>query len=200
MNPYGQEYTNRQVNRSSLRKFARRLYLRHVQKYVSGATVDFGCGTGEMLRRLPAGSVGLEINAISVAYCRTRGLPAYLYDPEKDDYALSMLIPGVYQTFVMLHVLEHLDRANDVLARILSSCNWLGIKRAIIVVPGEKGFAFDRTHRTFIDGKYIIDHNLETIGVYGISKMKYFPFNSSRIGRYITHNELVIIYDAIPKC
>ena len=48
-----------QLDRSPLRKLLRRPYLRAAAGFVEGAAVDLGCGVGELLSRLPAGSMGL---------------------------------------------------------------------------------------------------------------------------------------------
>ena len=63
---YGSEYTEYQSNRSRIRKLARTPWLRAAEAYVEGPAVDLGCGVGELLARLPAGSMGLEINRSTI--------------------------------------------------------------------------------------------------------------------------------------
>jgi hypothetical protein len=165
--------------------------------YVKGATIDFGCGAGLLLARLPPGSIGIEINEASVRYCRDAGLDVRLYDPAADNYTFKTLNfeYGKYRPLVMSHVLEHLEDPNGAFRRILSSCNALGIERIILVVPGLKGFRSDRTHKTFIDEEYLTDHSLWKVVTYSVTKKEYFPFPCSRAGKHFTHNELRLIYD-----
>jgi hypothetical protein len=159
--------------------------------------MDFGCGAGLLMARLPQGSIGLEINEASVRYCRDAGLDVRLYDPAADNYTFKTLNleDGKYGTLVMSHVLEHLEDPNGTFRRILSSCNALGIQRIILVVPGLKGFRSDGTHRTFIDEKYLTEHSLREVATYRVTKKEYFPLPCSWAGRHFTHNELRVIYD-----
>jgi hypothetical protein len=57
----------------------------------------------------------------------------------------------------MNHVLEHIEHADLVIARIFESCYRLGISRIIFTVSGFKGFKSDPTHRTFIDVRYLFE-------------------------------------------
>ncbi|HEY0708378.1 MAG TPA: methionine biosynthesis protein MetW, partial [Polyangia bacterium] len=84
---YDQRYTAYQSDRSFARKWVRGFYLRSAAALLKGPTIDFGCGVGELLTRLPKGSVGLEINPATVEHCRGRGLDVVLYDADGDDWA-----------------------------------------------------------------------------------------------------------------
>jgi len=95
----------------------------------------------------------------------------------------------------MSQVLEHLEDPNGTFRRILSSCNALGIERAILVVPGMKGFRSDGTHKIFIDEEYLTEHSLWRVLTYSVTKKEYFPFPCSWAGRHFTHNELRATYD-----
>ena len=192
---YGQEYTDYQAKRSHWRKVLRRFYLRHALKHIAGKTIDFGCGTGELLRLLPSGSVGLEINQASVAYCQDQKLAVALYQPEEDGYKFGFLPVNTYRTFVMVHVLEHLAGAGNIMRCIFASCDRLGIERIVIVVPGMKGFAGDPTHKTFVNKQYIQDNGLAFLSGYYLKREKYFPVNLSWVGKVCKHNEYLIIYE-----
>ncbi len=193
--PYSQDYTDYQLKRSRIRKRIRQLYFRHTLKYVNGKTIDFGCGIGELLARLPEGSIGLEVNETSVEYCKRIGLDARLYQPELDGYEFKGHENSGFKTFIMAHVLEHIENAHDVFRTILQFCNRLGIERVIIVVPGIKGFYFDKTHRTFIDYQFFEKNGLNPVHGYSITKKEYFPLNFSWIGRFFIYHELIIVYD-----
>jgi len=194
-NLYGCSYAAYQLNRSALRKSIRRLYLRNIRRLIEGPAIDFGCGVGELLQILPAGSVGLEINESAVRHCRSRGMDVRLYDPASDGYQFNGLEPGVFRSFVMSHVLEHLDQPMSVAGSIFTSCARLAIPRIIFVVPGVKGFRSDKTHRTFIDGSFFAGR----VGEYRKLSAAYFPVNVKLIGSFFTHHELVVVYDRQDK-
>ena len=192
---YSQEYFEYLRNRGSLRKFIRRFYLRDIRKYCMGKTIDFGCGTGELLSMLPAGSVGLEINRVAVEFCKSQGLDVRQYHLGEDDYRFEMITKGDYNTFTMNHVLEHIENSNAIIQKIFESCNRLGIKRIVFTVPGHKGFRSDKTHITFIDKKYFENNGLLDNKYYHLIISKYFPVNSAKFSRYFTHNELRLVFD-----
>lgn len=192
---YSIDYTNRQSNRSPLRKFIRKFYLSHTLNLSRGLAIDFGCGIGELLGLLPEGSLGLEVNKASVSYCKNLNMNVSLYDPDEDDYNFSFLKENRFDTFIMSHVLEHLENPKDVLLKIMSACNRLGIKRIIIVVPGYKGFLYDKTHKTFINKDFIKEKDLLTTKYFDLISLNYFPFNLESVGRIFTHNETVFVYE-----
>jgi len=192
---YNQGYTDYQLHRNSVRRFIRRSYMRHTASFVHGKAIDFGCGVGDLLKILPSGSIGLEINRATVDYCRSIGLNVRYYDLVQDAYRFAFLEAGVFSTFIMSHVLEHLDNADRVIREIFMSCERLGIRRIILVVPGEKGFAYDKTHRTFIDKSYLQRNNLQNVHGYDIALMRHYPLNAAWVGKYFTHNELLVVFD-----
>ncbi|MEO8407474.1 MAG: hypothetical protein ABI476_03505, partial [Oxalobacteraceae bacterium] len=73
-------------SRHPLRKSIKFFYLKNILRDVVGKTIDFGCGAGQLLTGLPAGSVGLEVNPHLVDALRKAGLNAQRYDPEDDFY------------------------------------------------------------------------------------------------------------------
>lgn len=189
---YNESYTAYQVNRNFIRKTIRKLYLKNILKHVKGRAIDFGCGSGELLHLLSDGSMGIDINEYSVKYCVESGLKAILYSPAVDNYEFHFIQPSSYQTFIMSHVLEHLENPFEILTRIFSSCKRLNIERIIIVVPGKKGFTHDPTHRTFIDSNFL--KHFDGKEGFKIIYMKYFPVNLESAGNFLTHNELVTIF------
>lgn len=58
MTEFDERYTSYQTDRAPLRKLVRKIYLRSAQSLLRGPTLDFGCGVGELLGRLPEGSRG----------------------------------------------------------------------------------------------------------------------------------------------
>jgi SAM-dependent methyltransferase len=117
---------------------ALRWYVRMVRRYVGGGPyLDFGCGTGHLVRRLAAhgAAAGFEISPYSAATARRTA-------PDCPVYTTMDEIPsGTYQGLTAVHVLEHLDDATaaDVLAcwrRVLVPGG-----RALVVMPDPAGRA-----------------------------------------------------------
>lgn len=192
---FDEQYTRYQADRGVLRRMVRSVYLRHTLKRVQGRTIDFGCGIGELLALLPSGSAGYEVNEASVQYCRRSGLDVRLYRPDVDGYRLNDCQAGQFETFVMMHVLEHLQDAPAVLRTLARSCSRLGISRMILVVPGRKGFLHDPTHATFINRAFLAEHGLANLEGYRIVETTYFPIPREWGGEGFTHNEMMVVYD-----
>jgi SAM-dependent methyltransferase len=192
---FDQQYTDYQLNRSVIRKMIRKGYLYYHRSLGIGTALDFGCGIGELLSILPEGSRGLEVNPASVKYCQSQGLNVDSYDAKTDDYQLKVIPANTYQTFYMCEVLEHLDHPEKVLGKILDSCNIKGFNRIILVVPGKKGFAFDPTHKIFIDKKFLNHHGFARHKNWRLSQLSFFPFNFKKIGEYFTYNQTVVVFN-----
>ena len=195
---FGIHYATEQLRRSRhpLRQIIKSFYLDNILRDVTGKTIDFGCGAGQLLARLPVGSVGLEANPHLVAALCTSGLNSQQYD-DGDNFSFVDFPCGHYQTFVMAHVLEHFDDAGKILKKILHSCARIGIERAIIVVPGAKGYKSDRTHKTFVNWNYLKEHGLLNCEGYAAKKVSYFPINNESIGKYLIFHELKLTYEKI---
>ncbi len=195
---YGESYVRYQTKkRSWLRQLVRSAYLREVLKHVTGPAIDFGCGTGELLELLPKGSMGLEINPAAVKFCREKGLNVVQYDTEIDAHAFSFCKPGAYSALILSHVLEHLDEPDKALQTMIRSCARLGIGSIVVVVPGKKGFAFDRTHRTFVSELYLKQHALWHGDHFRMVKRYYFPVNLSWFGNAYAFNEMHVLYSLV---
>ena len=196
---FNEEYAAIQVRRSRnpLRRLVRYWYLSDILKHLNGPGIDFGCGAGDLLARMPVGSIGLEINPVAVDYCRGRGLDAHLYDPEKDAYQLGEIRSGTYKCVVFTHVLEHLESPDDVLRCVMRSCKRIGVSRVVITQPCEKGFKFDKTHRTFVDPAYFSEKGLYEAEGFRVSSEYRFPLNVKWLGSYYTFHEWRVVFDRI---
>lgn len=192
---FDQGYTDYQVNRSLLRKWVRRAYLRSAALQLTGPTLDFGCGVGELLERLPAGSRGLEYNRTTVEFCRRKGLQVDAYDGFADDWGLSVLAPGShFDSMVISHVLEHLEEPARILQRLLLAGQRLGVRRVLAVVPGGAGFRIDPTHRTFVDRALLVDAEVVEGTGFSVQRTGYFPGNLRALGDWFPHHELQVLY------
>jgi len=195
---YNQRYTNYQIKkRSRIRQRLRNIYLDASLRLSEGLAIDFGCGPGELLDRLPAGSIGLDINPSTIEYCIKKGLNVQLYEPEKDKFQLNKFTIEKYNTLILSHVLEHIPNPERVLRILLKSAHRLRIKKIIIIVPGKKGFLFDKTHITNIDSDFFPNHNLSEFQGYKIITQRYFPINIKFLSHFITHFEHHLVYKSI---
>lgn len=190
---YGSAYTAYQTNRSALRKFVRRLYLNSAAKALIGPTLDFGCGVGELLARLPKGSKGLEYNHVSVDFCRQKGLDVEWYDGYADNWRLSALPDELrLQSMVVSHVLEHLEDPMDVLRALLQWAESAGVRRVLIIVPGRAGYDSDATHRTYVDWN-MLRNFLDTEKRWVVARRNYFPINVEKMGDLFRYSELQVL-------
>lgn len=195
MTGFDSEYTEYQTNRSLLRKWVRRAYLRSARSQLRGATLDFGCGVGELLARLPSGSMGLEYNQATVEHCRGKGLSVCWYDGMDDDWQLSAVPQGRrFESMIVSHVLEHLDEPAPILRKLLSAGRRLGIGRVLVIVPGRAGYRIDSTHRTFIDRAMLADKGVVEGTGFAMQRARYFPGNLRAIGDWFPHHELQVLY------
>ncbi len=200
MGDYGEDYARYQLERSGFRKAVRKIYLQSAASQLKGPTVDLGCGVGELLSRLPDGSIGLDVNPVSVAHCRRRELEAHVYDGEADDWSLSPLDGRTdLQSLVISHVLEHLDEPMDKLSRLLGACSRIGIERVLVIVPGRRGFASDATHRTFINAAMLSTPVTTNRAGFSLTSTRHFPLNVAVVGKFFTHLELQAIFDSRAK-
>lgn len=189
------DYTDYQLRRSALRRWVRKAYLAAAARKLQGATLDFGCGVGELLARLPAGSMGVEYNASSVAFCRTQGLDVMRYDGFADDWSLSTLPPGRrFTSLVISHVLEHLEQPGYVLTRLLSAAAGVGVERVLVIVPGRAGYRIDTTHVTFVDLDMLRQQGVVADTGFKMASAGYFPFDWRRPGDWFPHHELQVLY------
>ncbi|MEY2571650.1 MAG: hypothetical protein QOE63_2000 [Acidimicrobiaceae bacterium] len=102
-------------------------YVRMLRRYCGeGPYLDFGCGTGHLLRRMSehGDAAGFEISPYSAATARDTAPGCTVY------IALDDIPSGAFHALTSIHVLEHLD---DPTVRAVLAC-W---RRAL--VPGGRG-------------------------------------------------------------
>lgn len=191
---YAMEQIDR--SRSPLRKFIKSFYIKDILRHVKGPTIDFGCGAGQLLQKLPAGSVGLEVNPSLINYLKNNGLNVEKYDPSLDKFNLLQLVGGKYKTFVISHVLEHFQDPILILESLLPALNRLGVTRLIINVPCHKGYLSDSTHQTYVDLNYVKATTVFEDNKFNLTKAYYFPVDNTSLGDFFIYNQLDLIYDA----
>ena len=196
---YDDNYAMKQIlkKESYLRPLIKRFYLNRVLKYVNGPTVDFGCGAGQLLERLPLGSVGVEVNPYLINYLEKNNLNVIknyqIHDNGIDLH--SFIKKNEYKCLVLSHIIEHFDNAKNVFLSILKDSGELGIERIIIVIPGLKGYKSDVTHKTFIDIQYLTGFDIEGVTNYKLIHSSYFPGNIKSLGSLFSYHELMMVYE-----
>ncbi len=194
---FDDDYAARQIARSEnpLRARVKQFYLDRILRQVDGPTVDIGCGAGQLLEQLPAGSLGLEVNPVLVQNLQARGLNVMPIVPDATRIDLGEVRPGTVRTAVLSHVLEHFADAASVLRRLLADCAALGISRLVVVVPGSAGFAKDDTHKTFVTLDYLAGQGLVEGAGFAMTHRSYFPGDMRSFGGLFAYHELMVVYD-----
>ena len=193
------DYAAEQLRRSRhpLRRLIKGFYIRNILRDVTGPSIDFGCGAGQLLACLPAGSIGLDVNPSLVESLQVKGLNAIHYDAESDRFLLTGLSENRYSTFIMAHVLEHFADAALILRTLLHSCRRLAIQRFILILPGWKGYLSDPTHKTFVDRRYLQRAGLLSCEGFTLRHARYFPIDHEAVGRYFVFHELIAVFDSM---
>lgn len=114
---------------------ALRWYTRVARRAGPGPYLDFGCGTGHLLRRL-AGlgpAAGFEVSPWAAAAARTTAPGTTVYE------RLDDVPTGGFGVVLAVHVLEHLD--DDAVATALRACHRVLRPggRALVVTPDPAG-------------------------------------------------------------
>jgi SAM-dependent methyltransferase len=138
------EYFAYLKTRSNLGKLYRKYWLYPtLSRYLKGRTLDIGCGLGDMLA-YRALTTGVDINPLTVDYCRDHGLDAHLMLPDQlpfqNKYFDSVLLDNVF---------EHLENPNQLLGEIGRVLRDDG--KLLFGVPGKHGWLSDSDHKVNYD-------------------------------------------------
>lgn len=82
-----------------------------------GKYLDVGCGTGLILRHLPPGAVGIDLNPRHLLRAQKHAPHATVQQADAEHLPFD---PGSFSTVVCTEVLEHLVHPEDALAGIMS--------------------------------------------------------------------------------
>ncbi len=162
-------------------------YALHLRSLRLGRTLDVGCGLGRNLKHLPAGSVGVDHNAVSVAHCRARGLTACTV--EELPGLLQSRVTG-FDSVLLAHVVEHMGEpeGDALLASVLPNLRPGG--RLVLITPQERGYATDATHVRFVD-THALSVLTDRQGLV-VQRSYSFPFPRAA-GRAFAYNEFVLL-------
>jgi 2-polyprenyl-3-methyl-5-hydroxy-6-metoxy-1,4-benzoquinol methylase len=162
-------------------------YYWNILRLQPGKTLDIGCGVGRILKKLPAGSVGVDHNKYSIDYAKARGLQAFVPSEFLDSKKYKR---QKFDSILLSHVLEHMTVA-DAVALLKTYLPYLTKNGQVIVIcPQERGYASDSTHVTFMD-QAKIDSVFKQIG---LEPRRSYSFPLPRLfGKAFTYNEFVSV-------
>jgi 2-polyprenyl-3-methyl-5-hydroxy-6-metoxy-1,4-benzoquinol methylase len=192
----GREYADRLVRLRSARWKhvidVQAPYRWNIRRLRLGRTLDIGCGIGRNLHHLGAGAVGVDHNADSVAVARSVGLTAYTGEEFRDS---PDAIPASYDTLLLAHVVEHMDRDNaiGILKDYLTFLKPAG--QVVFITPQEAGYRTDSTHVRFVDFAGAAD--LAAAIGFDVARQYSFPF-PRMAGRFFPYNEFVMVTRPAP--
>lgn len=162
-------------------------YQWNLRRLSLGRTLDVGCGIGRNRGSLGAGSIGVDHNEHSVAYCSSQGFEAYTPDdflqkfsPDKD----------VFDSLLIAHVFEHLTAEQDhvLLNQYLPYLRPGG--RVVIITPQEAGYASDSSHVEFMP----FDKIAAIVSALGLRTCTFYSFPFPRlVGRWFKYNEFIFV-------
>ena len=118
------------------------LYPRLVKR-LRGRCLDVGCGIGDMLLHRPD-TVGVDVNARTVAFCRSRGAQAVQMEPDRLPFDARS-----FDSVLMDNVLEHIADPGPLLGEVRRVLRPGG--RLLVGVPGRRGWDSDADHKVFYD-------------------------------------------------
>lgn len=184
-------YTNRLIRLSGSR--LKRIlnvqapYRWNIRRLVKGFVLDVGCGIGRNLDHLSGNGVGVDVNPLSVAEARQRGLTALtLSEFSSSEFAIE----NRFDSLLVAHVLEHME-PHEAMTLVGSYLSFVKSGGAIVVIcPQQRGYASDSTHVTYLTSQGIKEI-LRPLGLI-ITKSYSFPFPRF-VGRVFTHNETIVI-------
>lgn len=149
--------------------------------------VEIGSGTGSgLLGRFPRHVRGLEINPISVNYCRSLGLPVELIQ----ENAAFPIASGSVNCCVLDNVLEHIAHPQETLDECYRITQQGG--GLVVAVPGIRGFESDRDHKIFYDAEALksLDERWILQSIFSLP----FLFQSEKLSRSVKQYCLVATY------
>ncbi len=175
-------------SRSRLAWWYRKYYLYpRLGRHLSGRVLDVGCGIGDLLRCRP-GTVGVDINPQTVAFCRGQGLDVRLMSPDQLPFDAA-----AFDSVVLDNVLEHLADPDPLLGEIARVLVPGG--RLLVGVPGQRGYAADPDHKIYYDEAGLTDY-MTTQG-FRLRVLLHAPLRSARLDASMRQYCLYGVFDKL---
>lgn len=138
-------------------------------RHLSGTVLDVGCGIGDLLS-FRKDTVGTDINLRAVAWCRDKGHRAELMLPDVLPFGTAE-----FDGVIIDNVLEHIADPKALLAEVRRVLRSGG--RALIGVPGRRGYASDPDHKVFYDEAALVE--VMASAGFALRQLLPMPFRSS---------------------
>jgi SAM-dependent methyltransferase len=152
---------------------------------LNGKVLDVGCGIGDMLRARP-GTVGVDINPQTVAWCRSQGLDVHVMEPDRLPFADAQ-----FDAVVLDNVLEHIEVPQPLLGDIHRVLRPKG--RFIVGVPGVRGYASDPDHKVYYD-EDSLRHTVEATG-FRMQRLIRMPLPIAALSRWMPQYTVYGVFD-----
>ena len=163
-----------------------------VVKEIRGSLLDIGCGDGVYLKAYRGSKIGIDINAHNVDFCQRMGLPVHLSSIEEFE------TDEKFDTILLAHVLEHLDKPQETLWKAYSYLKLGG--RLIVVLPCLLCYLMSFNdlggHKQFIN-EYYVDYVLG--GQARCKKIKSSRFPPVPLPYVWQYQEKRLIYERVVK-
>ncbi len=148
-----------------------------ISRHLRSRVLDVGCGIGDMVR-YRGQTVGVDVNARAVDYCRGQGLTVQEMEPDVLPFR-----DAEFDGAILDNVLEHLEKPAPLLAEIHRVVRAGG--DFIVGVPGERGFASDPDHKRHYSETGLI-HCIQSAGFEALSVF-HQPFRSRLLDRHFSY-------------
>jgi SAM-dependent methyltransferase len=176
------------MRRSRLGGVYRRVFLYpRIGRRLSGRAVDVGCGIGDFLTFRP-GTVGVDINAHTVAWCKQRGLDARLMQPDTLPFE-----DASFDSALMDNVLEHIAEPSSLLQEVRRVLRPGG--RLLVGVPGLLGWDHDPDHKVHYD-ESSLDAALDAGGFAPLERFHAPLWRSPWLSRHVRQYCIFGLYQA----
>lgn len=137
---YGENHTRYPLECGFPRRIVRQLCHRFAVRPLPGTAMAFGCGFSELLKQLPAGSTGREVNPQPLDYRPVKELQARRYEDNEDPWHSNCWAGA--QAIVTSHVPDYLDQLLTRLSHMRRAGRPPGISRALLNRPADPDRAF----------------------------------------------------------
>jgi SAM-dependent methyltransferase len=165
-----------------------RPYRWNIRRLNLGFVLDVGCGVGRNLKHLgPAGGVGVDHSAASIARARARGLQAFTVEEFRQS---TFAQPQRFDSLLLAHVLEHMrfDEAVLLIREYLPFLRPGGL--VVLIVPQQAGYQTDPTHVEYFDEAKL--RRVVQACSLQVARTFSFPFPSFT-GPVFRYNETILI-------
>lgn len=158
-----------------------------ISKFFGPKMLEVGSGIGNgVLGAFPTSVTGIDINPISVDYCRNKGYKSFLIEGD----GLFPVLDHSYDVCVLDNVLEHISNPALTLDECYRVTKMSG--GLIISVPGVRGYNSDPDHKLMyeIDDLIKLDRRWTCIRCFSLP----FLFTSNFISNKVKQYTVVAVY------